>query len=93
MTEFRDVRAAVLEEEMAEQRFPVPAAPTKTAATQRTSQRAKRAIEPNSLRSRQIALEADGVVVARRRKARPFAPPPCIHARSALRKLSDRSGA
>jgi hypothetical protein len=29
-----------------------------------------------SLRSRQIALEADGVVIARRRKACPLAPPP-----------------
>ena len=41
----RDVRAADLQEEMAEQRFSGPSAPTKTAATQRTSQRAKRAIE------------------------------------------------
>jgi hypothetical protein len=37
-----------------------------------------------SLRSRQIALEADGVVVARRRKACPLAPPPSIGARSEL---------
>ncbi len=57
MTELNDVRATVLEEEMVEQRFSVPAAPTKTAATRRTSQRAKRAIEPSSLRSLQIALE------------------------------------
>jgi hypothetical protein len=35
-----DVRAADLQEEMAEQRFSVPSAPTKTAATQRTSPRA-----------------------------------------------------
>jgi hypothetical protein len=41
----RDVRAADLQEEMAEQRFSGPSAPTKTAATQRTSQRAERAIE------------------------------------------------
>jgi hypothetical protein len=34
-----DVRAADLQEEMAEQRFSVPLAPTKTAATQRTSLR------------------------------------------------------
>ena len=80
MTEFRDVRAAVLEEEMAEQRFSVPAALTKKAATRRTSQRAERAIEPSSLRSRQIALEADGVVVAHRRKACQLAPPPSIGA-------------
>ena len=39
----RDVRAADLQEEMAEQRVPVPADPTKTAATQRTSRRAERA--------------------------------------------------
>ena len=49
MTEFRDVRAAVLEEEMAEQRSSVPAAPTKTAATQRTSQRAERAIKCSAI--------------------------------------------
>jgi hypothetical protein len=36
-----DVRAADLQEEMAEQRFSVPSAPTKTAATRRTSQRAE----------------------------------------------------
>jgi hypothetical protein len=35
-----DVRAADLQEEMAEQRFSVPSDPTKTAATQRTSPRA-----------------------------------------------------
>jgi hypothetical protein len=33
-----DVRAADLQEEMAEQRFSVPPDPTKTAATERTSQ-------------------------------------------------------
>jgi hypothetical protein len=54
MTESRDVPAAVLEEEMAEQRLSVPAVPTKTAATRRTLQRAERAIEPSSLCSRQI---------------------------------------
>ena len=38
-----------------------------------------------SLRSLQIALEPDGVVVARRRKAYPLAPPPpSIGARSAI---------
>ena len=47
---FRDVRAAVLEEEMTEQRFSVPAAPTKTAAIKRTSQRAKRAIQQSAMR-------------------------------------------
>jgi hypothetical protein len=36
-----DVRAADLQEEMAEQRFSVPSAPTKTAATRRISQRAE----------------------------------------------------
>ena len=40
-----DVRAAELQEEMAEQRSSVPPDPTKTAATQRTSQRAERAIQ------------------------------------------------
>jgi hypothetical protein len=49
-----DVRAADLQEEMAEQRFSVPTAPTKTAATQRTSQRAKRAIEQSAMRERSI---------------------------------------
>jgi hypothetical protein len=37
-----------------------------------------------SLRSRQIALEADGVVVAHRRKTCPLAPPRSIGARSGL---------
>jgi len=37
-----------------------------------------------SLRSLQIALEPDGVVLARRRKACPLAPPPSIGARSEL---------
>jgi hypothetical protein len=37
-----------------------------------------------SLRSLQIALEPDGVVVARRQKACPLAPPPSIGARSEL---------
>jgi hypothetical protein len=45
-----DVRAADLQEEMAEQRFSVPSAPTKTAATKRTSQRAKRAIKYSAMR-------------------------------------------
>ena len=45
-----DVRAADLQEEMAEQRFSVPSAPTKTATTQRTSQRAKRAIKQRAMR-------------------------------------------
>ena len=40
-----DVRAAGLQEEMAAQRFSVPPDPTKTAATERTSQRAERAIK------------------------------------------------
>jgi hypothetical protein len=38
-----------------------------------------------SLRSLQIALEPDGVVLTRRRKACPLAPPPSIGARSELR--------
>jgi len=45
-----DVRAADLQEEMAEQRFSVPPDPTKTAATQRTSQRAERAIKQSAMR-------------------------------------------
>ena len=45
-----DVRAADLQEEMAEQRFSVPPDPTKTAATQRTSQRAERAIKHSAMR-------------------------------------------
>jgi hypothetical protein len=47
-----DVRAADLQEEMAEQRFSVPSAPTKTAATQRTSPRAERAIQQSAMRER-----------------------------------------
>jgi hypothetical protein len=45
-----DVRAADLHEKMAEQRFSVPSASTKTAAIQRTSQRAERAIKHARLR-------------------------------------------
>ena len=45
-----DVRAADLQEEMTEQRFSVSSAPTKTAATQRTSMRAKRAIKYSAMR-------------------------------------------
>ena len=43
-------RAADLQEEMAEQRFSVPPDTTETAATQRTSQRAERAIENSAMR-------------------------------------------
>jgi hypothetical protein len=39
-----------LQEETAQQRFSVTSAPTKTAATQRTSQRAERAIEQSAMR-------------------------------------------
>jgi hypothetical protein len=46
----REVRAADLQEEMAEQRFSVPPDPTKTAASWRTSQRAERAIEHSAMR-------------------------------------------
>ena len=47
----RDVRAADLQEKMAEQRFSVPPAPTKTAAAQRTPQRAKRANKHSDVRA------------------------------------------
>lgn len=56
-----DVRAADLQEEMAEQRFSVPSAPTKTAATQRTSQRAERAIKYSAMREQ---LQKTGSIVA-----------------------------
>ena len=46
----REVRAADLHEEMAEQCFSVPPDPTKTAACWRTSQRAERAIEQSAMR-------------------------------------------
>ena len=46
---FLDVRAADLQEEMAGQRFSVPPDPTKTAATERTSQRAERAIKHSAM--------------------------------------------
>ncbi len=49
-----DVRAADLQEEMAEQRFSVPPDPTKTAATQRTSQRAERAFKQSASSSQEI---------------------------------------
>jgi hypothetical protein len=55
-----DVRAADLQEELAEQRFSVPSAPTKTAATQRTSQRAERAIEHSAIRSDQDCAALPG---------------------------------
>jgi hypothetical protein len=42
--------ASCVQEEMAEQRFSVPTDPTKTAATQRTSQRAERAIKQSAMR-------------------------------------------
>jgi hypothetical protein len=45
----RDVRAADLQEEMAEQRSSVSPDPTKTAATKRTSQRAERAIRHSAM--------------------------------------------
>jgi hypothetical protein len=45
-----DVRAADLQKEMAGQRFSVPPDPTKTAATERTSQRAERAIKHSAMR-------------------------------------------
>ena len=45
-----DVRAADLQEKMAEHRFTVRPDPTKTAATERTSQRAERAIDIARLR-------------------------------------------
>jgi hypothetical protein len=45
-----DVRAADLQEKLTEQRFSDPPAPTKTAATQRTSPRAERAIKHSAIR-------------------------------------------
>jgi hypothetical protein len=53
-----DVRAADLQEKMAEQRFSVPSASTKTAATQRTSQRAERAIEHSDVRAADLSKRA-----------------------------------
>jgi hypothetical protein len=55
-----DVRAADLEEEMAVQRFSVPPSPTKTAATERTSQRAERAIKQSAMRE-QLSEEGAGL--------------------------------
>src|SRR5687768_16906784 len=54
-----DVRAADLQEEMAEQRSSVPPDPTKTAATQRTSPRAERAIKTERC-SRRRSAGGDG---------------------------------
>jgi predicted ABC-class ATPase len=54
-----DVRAADLQEKMAEQRFSVPSASTKTAATQRTSQRAQRAIKHGEFLLRASGLSTD----------------------------------
>jgi hypothetical protein len=48
--------ASCVQEEMAEQRFSVPSAPTKTAATKRTSQRAERAIKHSAKRPQINAL-------------------------------------
>jgi uncharacterized protein len=55
---FRDVRAAVLEEGIAEQRFTVPLSPMKTAATRRTSQRAERAIRYCPMREQLLKMHA-----------------------------------
>jgi hypothetical protein len=53
-----DVRAADLQEELAEQRFSVPPDLTKTAATQRTSERAERAIEHGAMREQLTRIRA-----------------------------------
>ncbi len=58
-----DVRAADLQEEMAEQRSYVPSAPTKTAATKRTSQRA-------AASNRESAIRASGASNQQGLKAR-----------------------
>jgi hypothetical protein len=47
-----------LEEEMPEQRFSVPSAPSKTAATQRTSQRAKQATQQSAMPERLLTMDA-----------------------------------
>jgi RNA polymerase sigma factor (sigma-70 family) len=65
-----DVCAADLQEEMAEQRFSVPSAPTKTAATKRTSQRAEASNETErdaraALEKRSHAYGVDRVTVER----------------------------
>jgi hypothetical protein len=59
-----DVRAADLQEEMTEQRFSVPSAPTKTAATQRTSQRAERAIKYSAMREQLGNTEQEDLGIA-----------------------------
>jgi hypothetical protein len=49
----------VLQEEMAKQNaFSVPSAPTKTAATERTSPRAERAIEQSAIRAGAEAINS-----------------------------------
>ncbi len=58
-----DVRAADLQEEMAEQRFSVAPDPTKTAATQRTSQRAERAIRQSAMREQLKTQLSNGWIV------------------------------
>jgi hypothetical protein len=58
-----DVRAADLQKEMAGQRFSVPPDPTKTAASQRTSQRAEQAIKHSAMQCKKqragVALVAE----------------------------------
>jgi hypothetical protein len=51
-----DVRAAELQEEVAEQRFSVPPFPTKTAAPQRTSQRAEASNQQSAMREQRIQM-------------------------------------
>ncbi len=59
-----DGRAADLLVELTEQRLSVPAGPTKTAATQRTSERAKRAIEQSAFPSER-SEQSEGRVLVR----------------------------
>ena len=70
-----DVRAADLQEEMTEQRFSVPSAPTKTAATQRTSPRAERAIKHSAIAR---AAQEKRVASARRASGYPATPNPTM---------------
>src|SRR5215218_7780541 len=63
-----DVRAADLQEEMAEQRFSVPSDPTKTAAAQRTSPRAERAIKLSAMREQLPKNQLRASQIARRRR-------------------------
>ena len=82
-----DVRAADLQEEMPEQRFSVPSAPTKTAATQRTS---LRAVASNQTERDARASGTGGHGVQRTRRTTWRISPTRLHSASAVASVALR---